>query len=297
MRDQLPSLNALHAFDAAAHSSSFSQAARQLHVTHGAISRQVHLLEAQLGVRLFSKEGRGVRLTAAGLQLHEATRAAFASLRSTCDTLQRQRPEAPFVLGCPGSLLARWFIPRLERLNRELPGLRLQLCATEGPPDPKRPGLDASLWFAEPPWPTEGRILKLAAERIGPVLSPLYPNHQYLREAPASALLAEPLLHTDSRPQAWPNWMAAQQLPLATVQLGQRFEHLYYLLEAALAGLGVAIAPHLLVADDLANGRLIAPWGFVETGAHLVLLAANLADQRTDALATWLSKELSTSSC
>lgn len=295
MRDQLPSLNALHAFDAAAHSSSFSQAARQLHVTHGAISRQVHLLEAQLGVRLFSKEGRGVRLTAAGLQLHEATRAAFANLRHACDTLQRQRSEAPFVLGCPGSLLARWFIPRLERLNRELPGLRLQLCATEGQPDPKRPELDASLWFAEPPWPAGICVFELAAEWIGPVLSPLYPGHQHLREAPASALLAEPLLHTDSRPQAWPNWMAAQQLPLTQLQPGQHFEHLYYLLEAALAGLGVAIAPQLLVADDLANGRLIAPWGFVETSARLVLWGPNLPDQRTEALVAWLSKELATS--
>lgn len=293
MQASLPPLNALRAFEAVARLGSLKQAASELHVTHGAISRQVRQLEEQLGLALLAKEGRGVKLTDAGLRLRDAASDAFERLRSTCAELQRQTAEAPFVLGCPGSLLARWFIPRLDRLNRELPELRLQLSASEGELDPRRPGLDATLWYAEPPWPADMRVFELAAERIGPVLSPYHPRCTDLRGAPPSAVLDETLLHTASRPQAWPNWARQQGLDPARLRLGQSFEHLYFLLEAALAGLGVAIAPQQLVADDLRQRRLLAPWGFVETRARLALwVPARRVDRRAERLAEWLRNEL-----
>ncbi|MDH0608983.1 LysR family transcriptional regulator [Stutzerimonas stutzeri] len=293
MARDLPPLNALRAFEAAARLGRLSEAARELHVTHGAISRQVKQLEEQLGVGLFVKEGRGVKLTDAGARLRDAASEAFERLRSTCAELQRQTAEAPFVLGCPGSLLARWFIPRLDRLNRDLPELRLQLSASEGELDPRKPGLDATLWYAEPPWPADMQVFELAAERIGPVLSPYHPRCTDLRGAPPSAVLDETLLHTASRPQAWPNWARQQGLDPARLRLGQSFEHLYFLLEAALAGLGVAIAPQQLVADDLRQRRLLAPWGFVETRARLALwVPARRVDRRAERLAEWLRNEL-----
>src|SRR5690606_36213511 len=263
MSRDLPPLNALRAFEAAARLGGVSQAAEELHVTHGAISRQIRALEEQLGVSLFNTDGRGVKLTAAGLRLRDAASEAFERLRGVCAELRRETEERPFVLGCPGSLLARWFIPRLDRLNRELPELRLQLSTSEGEPDPRHPGLDASLLFAEPPWPSDMQVHELALECIGPVLSPRYARFAELAAAPAAALLGEPLLHTTSRPQAWPNWAAGAGLEVRRLSYGQGFAHLYYLLEAAVAGLGVAIAPQQLVADDLAAGRLVAPWGFV----------------------------------
>jgi DNA-binding transcriptional LysR family regulator len=297
MSRDLPPLNALRAFEAAARLGSVSEAARELHVTHGAISRQLKQLEEALGLALFAKEGRGVKLTDAGVRLRDAASEAFERLRSTCIELQRQTSDAPFVLGCPGSLLARWFIPRLDRLNRDLPELRLQLSASEGELDPRKPGLDATLWYAEPPWPADMQVFELAAERIGPVLSPYHPRCAELRDAAPAALLEETLLHTASRPQAWPNWARQQGLDPARLRLGQSFEHLYFLLEAALAGLGVAIAPQQLVADDLKSGRLLAPWGFVETDARLALwVPARRADRRADRcaerLADWLRQQL-----
>ncbi|MGH8355573.1 MAG: LysR family transcriptional regulator [Pseudomonas sp.] len=291
-RDPLP-LNALRAFEAAARLGSMSKAGAELHVTHGAVSRQIRALEEQLGVPLFSKEGRGVKLTEAGLRLREASSEAFERLRSVCADLKRQTEDAPFVLGCPGSLLARWFIPRLDRLNRELPELRLQLSSSEGELDPRRPGVDATLLFAEPPWPADMQVYELAVERIGPVLSPRHARFAELQGAPPAALLGEPLLHTASRPQAWPSWAASNGLEPSALKAGQGFEHLYYLLEAAVAGLGVAIAPQPLVADELAAGRLVAPWGFVETAARLALWVPTRAlDQRALRLATWLAAEL-----
>lgn len=293
MSQDLPPLNALRAFEAAARLNSVSQAANELNVTHGAVSRQVRSLEEHLGVALFSKEGRGLKLTDAGIRLRDVSAELFNRLRSTCAELQQGQADAPFVLACPGSLLARWFIPRLDRLNRELPELRLQLSASEGELDPRRSGVDATLWFAEPPWPADMQVFELAAERIGPVLSPRYAQFAALHQAAAAVLLGEPLLHTSSRPQAWPSWAASNGLDSSALKLGQGFEHLYYLLEAAAAGLGVAIAPQQLVADDLTAGRLVAPWGFVETSARLALwVPIRSRDNRAERLAQWLRKEL-----
>ncbi|MES2819283.1 MAG: LysR family transcriptional regulator [Pseudomonadota bacterium] len=293
MSHDLPPLNALRAFEAAARLQSISRAAEELHVTHGAVSRQMRVLEEDLGCALFVKDGRGVKLTAAGLRLREAAGDAFERVRGVCAELRQGAEDAPFLLGCSGSLLARWFIPRLDRLNRELPELRLHLSASDADLDPRRPGLNATLLFAEPPWPADMQVHELAAERIGPVLSPRYARHAALAAAPASALLGEPLLHTTSRPQAWPTWAAHNRLEAQALTLGQGFEHLYYLLEAAAAGLGVAIAPYQLVADDLVAGRLVAPWGFVETRAQLVLwLPTRQLDRRGEALAAWLRREL-----
>ncbi|AZD26828.1 LysR family transcriptional regulator [Pseudomonas chlororaphis] len=293
MSHDLPPLNALRAFEATARLNSVSQAAEQLHVTHGAVSRQLKVLEEHLGVSLFVKEGRGLKLTDAGVRLRDASSDAFERLRTVCAELSQSTADAPFVLGCSGSLLARWFIPRLGRLNADLPDLRLHLSAGEGDLDPRRPGLDALLVFAEPPWPVDMQVFELASERIGPVLSPRYSRYEQLREAPASALLGETLLQTTSRPQAWPSWARQNGIDAGALKFGQGFEHLYYLLEAAVAGLGVAIAPQPLVAEDLRAGRLVAPWGFCETPGQLALwLPKRAADGRARQLAQWLSNEL-----
>ncbi|WP_460122672.1 LysR family transcriptional regulator [Pseudomonas sp. H3_G09] len=293
MSHDLPPLNALRAFEATARLNSVSQAAEQLHVTHGAVSRQLKVLEDHLGVSLFVKDGRGLKLTDAGVRLRDASAEAFDRLRSVCAELTQSTADAPFVLGCSGSLLARWFIPRLGRLNADLPDLRLHLSAGEGDLDPRRPGLDALLLFAEPPWPADMQVYELAAERIGPVMSPLFSGYQKLHTAAAADLFDEPLLHTTSRPQAWPSWAQQNHLDPKALKLGQGFEHLYYLLEAAVAGLGVAIAPEPLVTEDLKAGRLVAPWGFCETPAQLALwLPKRAADGRARQLAQWLKNEL-----
>lgn len=293
MARELPSLNALRVFETVAQLESVSQAAHSLHVTHGAVSRQMRTLEQELGVALFAKEGRGIRLTPAGQHLQGAVKEAFERLRQACSDVRGSELAAPFLLACPGSLLARWFIPRLDRLNTELPALNLHLSASEGELDPRRPGVSATLLFAAPPWPADMQVYPLAEERIGPVFSPRFARADSLQQQPASVLLQQALLHTESRPQAWVDWARASGLDTAQIQQGQGFEHLYYLLEAALSGLGVAIAPQLLVADDLAAGRLLAPWGFVATGNHLSLwVPARQPQAAARELADWLTEAL-----
>jgi DNA-binding transcriptional LysR family regulator len=289
---ELPPLNAVRAFEAAARLQSVTRAAAELHVTHGAVSRQLRLLEEALGRPLFARQGRGLALTETGEQLRAGAGAAFDQLRDTWASVRRSA-QAPFVLGCPGSLLARWLIPRLDRLAHDLPDLQLHLSAQEEPLAPGLAGLDGALLLAAPPWPGDWQVAMLAPECIGPVVSPRYAGWARLEGQPASVLLNEPVLHTTSRPQAWRDWTRAANLPAPRRAPGQGFAHLYYLLEAALAGLGVAIAPAPLVADDIATGRLIAPWGFHETLAAWVLVTPQRAqDPRADALAGWFKNEL-----
>ncbi|WP_254918370.1 LysR family transcriptional regulator [Cobetia sp. QF-1] len=294
----LPPLNALRAFDAAARFESASRAAEALHVTHGAVSRQIRQLEETLGTQLFERVGRGLRLTQAGHELATATRHHLGGLARVCSELTRRDARAPFVLSCPGSFLARWCIPRLGALKQSLPELELHLTASDEA-DTLRPGIDGVLRFQMPPFKeTERQETRvLGKERIGPVLRPdaaWLPN-----ETPPSpaVLLDLPLLHTRSRSQAWPDWCARQSLPSDQLHYAQGFEHLNYLLEATLVGLGVGIAPDYLVEEDLRSKRLIAPWGFVETQACLTLTLPEAGRARgrhpyADVLSAWLAQEL-----
>lgn len=289
----LPPLNALRAFEAAARLGGVGRAAQALHVTHGAVSRQIKRLEEDLEVALFERDGRGLRLSAAGRTLQAACSEAFLRLHEATAALRPAGARGALVLGCSSSVLARWMIPRLPALQDALPALTVHWSALDGSFSDAQARLDAVVLLAEPPWPPGWEVTVLAAERVGAVVAPHHPAAARLRDQPPAALAAETLLHTASRPQAWPAWAAAQGLDAHALRLGQGFDHLYYLLEAAVAGLGVAIAPEPLVATDVASGRLLAPWGFVATaGAWVLARPAATPDRRVQALATWLAGQL-----
>lgn len=293
MNQRLPSLNALRAFEAVVRLGGISPAARELHVTHGAISHQMRHLEEDLGLTLFRREGRRRLPTSAALQLAKVVGTAFSGIGETLARLQREAVQAPVVLGCSASVLARWIIPRLAQLQADLPDVHLHLSPQETTPDPQLTGLDAALLLSAPPWPETWTVCELAAERIGPVLAANTPLARQLHGRDPDALLTQPLLHTTSRPQAWPQWAQGHGLDPATLQLGTGFEHLYYLLEAANAGLGIAIAPEPLVRADIEAGHLLAPWGFTPTAARWALCTRADRDAAwLEPLTAWLSDSL-----
>ena len=304
MQNSMPPLSALRAFEATARLGSVTAAAEELSVTHGAVSRQLKSLDDHFGVALFSKAGRGIVLTPHGERLQSGVGEAFSRLKDSCAALKRDVEEAPFTLACPGSLLARWLIPRLDRLHRELPQLKLQVVVSESEQPGTQTDASATLAFAEPPWPTGVEVFELMAEQICAVASPqLMANIDSIKP---ETLFANKLLYTASRPQAWPQWANAHGLEMAELNQalneGQGFDHLYYLMEAAVAGLGIAIAPRLLVEDDLKSGRLVAPWGSIETPARLCLWLpgqTNVLTQprRSEPLAEWLKQELGAAHC
>ena len=189
------------------------------------------------GCGLVRQDGRGIKLTDAGSRLRDASFDAFDRLRTVCAELSRDVSEAPFVLGCSGSLLARWFIPRLGRLKADLPELRLHLSAGEGDWTPApRTGCLAGVCRAAVACGHAGSCVGPGAHRAGG--EPAFRGFRALAQRAGKALLDEALLDTTSRPQAWPTWAEQQGLDPAALRFGQAFEHLYYLLEAAVAGLG-----------------------------------------------------------
>lgn len=269
--DQLPSLNALKAFVAVAAQGSISLAAEQLHVTHGAVSRQVKLLENELGMALLDKCGRGVKLTDAGQQLYHGCQPAFQAIADSCRQLKQQQHDKPLVLACSGSILARWLIPRLQSLQQALPDLPLQLVTSAGDDNPQQQA-DLSLVFVDNPQ-TSAWLIALEQERIGPILAPQLAQQLNLHSV--QQLASQVLLHTRSRPQAWPDWAQRNGLSAQVLNMGQGFPHLSHLLEAVSAGLGIGIAPEQLIRADLQHNRLLAPLGFVSTSSWLCVQIHN----------------------
>lgn len=281
--DQLPSLKALRAFDMAARHGSFSQAAEQLHVTHGAISRLIRQLESALNVTLFERHAEGVRLTAAGDRLRESTRPAFRLLAEGCQSLRQWQGPPTVVLAAPGSFLMRWLIPRMDQLAAAHPDIRLQLQALETPEADLLQGVDLAIAH-ETPASGQWQTTLFAEDRLGPVCTPALA--QALKTPEDLARVS--LMHVASRPQAWQEWARAASVAALPEETGTAFDHLSFMLEAVLSGTGVAVAPQLLVEADLKAGRLRAPFGFVRGGRDYLVLCRHGASRAKEAVVEWL---------
>ncbi|KQR81523.1 transcriptional regulator [Burkholderia sp. Leaf177] len=284
---RLPPLNALRAFDAVARQLSISAAAQELHVTHSAVSHQVRQLEQWLGKSLFVRHASGVRLTAEGQSLQQAADHSFALLETRCAEIADQSPIAEIVLGAPGSFLSNWLIPRLDQFETAHANIRVRLQTSTTIDDLQRHVVDC-LIVSDRNWPTDVEAVSLFEESVGPVCAPDWPHDI----ATPMDLTSQPLLHTSSRPDAWANWAARNGVEPALFAGGRQFDHLTLLLEAAAAGLGVAIAPALLAERELSQKRLIAPLGFKPSGAVFAFCTARgRSDKALQALCTWLKTE------
>lgn len=284
----LPPLNSLRMFEAAARCLSFSAAAEELCVTHSAVSHQMRQLEAWLNRDLFVRHASGVRLTDAGQQLLQVAGHALGQLERCCAEIRQRSEVSELTLGAPGSFLSNWLIPRLEQFEASHPDLRIRLQTSSSLDELQKQRLDAQITTGHAPWPRQISATPLFEEKIGPVCAPDWPAVQS-----AGQLMGQPLLHTSSRPQAWSEWAQAQQLDPAPFTAGRRFDHLPLLLEAAAAGLGVAIAPALLVEREIAQQRLIAPLGFVACGASFTLCVASsrAGEDKLCQLRDWLQQQ------
>ncbi|ONG53246.1 transcriptional regulator [Pseudoroseomonas deserti] len=262
-RGDIPSLDDLRAFQTVARLGSVRAAAEALSLTHGAVSRRVAKLSAVLGLRLLQPAGRGIRLTPEGEILAGASTQAFALIGDALRTLKEQPEQGPILLSCERSLAMRWLIPRLSDFLDRHPGIEVHLATGGGLPDFSRSGaalairrLDFSL---DPAW----QILPLMPERVGPVMLPAM---QPRFEAGAYAALG-----ARTRPEAWTAWLEAHSAaPRPAAR--QVFDHHFLMVEAALGGLGVALAPEAMVADELRAGRLVAPRGFAPDGTRYGLI-------------------------
>ncbi len=280
-RGMLP-LNALRAFEATMRHGQMKLAAEELGVTYGAVSRQVRGLEEVLGVSLFVGPRNRLTPSQAARDLQPALQDALDRIEAAVLRVQR-RDKRTLDLSCLSTFAMRWLIPRLFNFREVHPCIDVRMTADDAPVDFARDRFDVAVRVGPGPW--DGvNVTELFADEVGPVLSPtlLEPSGSVMWEN----LAALPLLHTRTRPAAWAEWCSATGNPIPSG--GQEFEHFYFMLEAATAGLGVAIAPEVLVRDDLAAGRLFAPFGFRPSGQRYVALTPVHPSDEAVAFADWL---------
>ncbi|ANY89421.1 MULTISPECIES: LysR substrate-binding domain-containing protein [Pseudomonas] len=279
---KLPPLTAFRYFDIAAETESFVRAAERLHVTHGAVSRQVRLLEESLGVELFERRNRAIFLTPAGRTLHSTTQSIFEQLEGTVQRLQTQERDNVLVLSCEPTIAMRWLIPRLPRFHAAHPDLQLHLVAAGGPVDFARAGVDLALRRDDFHWDRQLHSLKICDEWIGPVCQPNL----------SSRLDGQRLLHSATRPNAWATWLRLNDRQTRDTERSD-FEHFYLSIQAASAGLGLAIASALMVRDELDSGQLQAPFSFLRDGSayHLLSPRPLEAGDKRQRFATWVVQE------
>jgi DNA-binding transcriptional LysR family regulator len=224
--------------------------------------------------------------TPSATALAAAVADALILLSSAARRAGQARPAEPLVLSCEPTLLMRWLIPRLLALSQGAPELELHLSAAGGPVSFEREGIDLAIRRNDFELPPGVRARWLFDELTGPVCTP-----ELARRIAEPANLAEPLrLHTRTRPSAWDDWASGQDAALPPAR-EQTFQHFYLSLQAAGAGLGVAIGSHALVFDDLATGRLAAPFGFQPDGSAYFLLTRTSGDPRIATLLAWLREQ------
>ncbi|MGK5552411.1 LysR substrate-binding domain-containing protein [Actinomadura kijaniata] len=284
----LPPLNALLPFEATVRHASMTEAARELHLTHGAVSRQVRRLEQALGAPLFERRTRALHPTPQARQLAAVVRDAFDQIDTAARQISGHAPAGPLTLSCEPTLLMRWLIPRLPGLAAAAPDLTVHLSAAGGPVFFERDGIDAAIRRDDFPFPGRVSRVHLFPERIGPVCHP-----DLASSVTADDLGAVPLLHTRSRPEAWDDWRRVTGAA-ARSTAERTLEHFYLTLQAAASGVGVAIAPYAVARDDLEEGRLVAPFGFVPdgTGYHLLSRLPPERDPRVARLTAWLHAQI-----
>lgn len=258
-----PSLNDLRAFEAVARLGSVRAAADELALTHGAVSRRVAKLADDLGLALVEPAGRGLRVTAGGQLLASTMQRALALIQDTIDTLQARDTRRPLVLSCERSVAMRWLIPRLSAFQDRHPQIELHLSVGGGPLNFARDQATLALRRLDFPVHPDWIVTPLMAENMGPVMAPsLLPAFQ------AGDYVA---LSSRTRPRAWDDWLnqaPGRPAPRATRSL----DHHFLMVEAAAAGLGVALSPRILALDDLRSGRLVAPLDFTPDGSSYGLI-------------------------
>jgi DNA-binding transcriptional LysR family regulator len=254
MSRRLPSLNGLRAFEAAARHGSFVGAGTELNVTQAAVSRMVRLLEARLGFSLFERRPNGLALTPQGKALQPGLTAAFDAIAGITEQVAAMRNTPTLTLGVGPSFAMRWLIPRLATFYRRHPEIEVRL-ATGGAINPYKDDWTCGILLGNGDWPGYEAEPMFSAD-----LFPVCTAAIAQRLTQPSDLANESLLQVQHSPEEWPLWLAAARVKLTPAMLGPRFDNYAMTLQAALDGVGVALGLRPYVEDDVAAGRLVAPF-------------------------------------
>ncbi len=263
---RLPSIQALQAFEATARRLSVKHAAAELHLTAGAVSRQVQTLEGQLGVALFRRGHRKLDLTPAGESYLAEIAPPLAALQAAGERLRAGAVAPAVAIVAYPTFAVRWLIPRWGRFLDAHPEIDLSLTTSLNPMDFVAGDADLAIRVARAGDEGAPRLMDVD---LFPVAAPAVAA----RLTDAAGLADETLLHGTPRPDDWPRWLASAGVQGVDGRRGLRFESLNLAYQAAIEGLGVAIGFGGLVADDLDAGRLAQPFAHVRRSGRAICLA------------------------
>ncbi|PRG04623.1 transcriptional regulator [Burkholderia multivorans] len=288
MARRLPPLNSLRAFEAAARLGSFTLAADELCVTHGAISRHVQQLETWLGKPLFERLNRRVVLTDAGRAYLAEVGASFDRIALATAQQFGQGQQRVLRVNAPATFSLRWLVPKLSSFQVAHPTIEVRLSTSNEPIDKLRDSAD--LIIRGGPQTIDGYVAdEFLSEVRLPVCAPKLLERTPLR-TPAD-LANFTLLHAATYPGMWPEWLVAAGCPNLAPRHALTLEHFYLTLQGALDGLGVAMGPIALVADDIADGRLVQPFSGPALPAwryFTYVSATRIDDEAVRAFRDWL---------
>ena len=295
----LPPLSTLRAFEAAARLGSMSAAARELSLSQPAISRSLAHLESDLGQPLFRRSHRGLQLTDAGCTLQRAVEVAFATLAEACDGIRAPDKDRTVWLTANSGFAQQWLAGRLPELRRTLPSLYLRLTTSDRDQELDAGEYDLVVRFGTGQW-RGCTSTKLLPERVVPVCSPAYlAKHRRLARAVSPAVLSGAhLLHLDessARWLTWASWFAAQGIAPKLPRPALTYASYPLLLQAALAGEGVALGWQALIEPQVRDGSLVPLFKPLQRDTHGYFLCRPRARRMTqaksylvEAVAAWI---------
>ena len=289
---RLPPLNALRAFEAAARHLSFTRAAGELHVTQAAISHQIKALEEWLGMALFKRQNRALLLTDAGQAYLPPLREAFDRIQDATARLQARDKSGALTVSTFTSFAAKWLVPKLGRFAAAHPDIEVRLAINDAIVDMGSETVDVGIRYGSGDW--RGlRAERLMTEVVFVVCSPR------LLEGPAPLKRPEDLRHHtmlhDDLPEDWDTWLEAAGVGAIKARRELAFNHSEMVLQAAIDGLGVALGRSVLVADDLAAGRLIKPFDLelpTQAAYYLVCPVGTQDRPKVKAFRDWVMSEV-----
>ena len=252
-RRLFPSMSMLMAFDSAARMGSFSAAARELNLTQGAISRQIHALENQLGVALFKRAGKTVQLTEVGKVYLQEIHTALRTIRNASLNAITSPLSGILNLAVLPTFGTRWLMPRFSSFLKKHPDITVNFVTKLTPFDFQGENVHSAIHYGEPDWPDTTSTF-LMGEKAIPVCSPNLLEQHPIRNAEDMSSL--PLLHLTSRPNAWKDWFALNNIVLPQNH-GMLFEQFSIVIQAAVAGIGMALLPIFLIQNELDRGELM----------------------------------------
>ena len=257
---RLPPLNGLRAFEAAGRRGSFNLAGEELHVTPSAVSHQIRSLEGHLGVKLFTRHTRQVQLTQQGQELLTAVQGAFSQISAATRRIEARKDHGSLTLQVAPNFATEWLVPRLLGFQAEHPEIEVRLITTTGHDAAilDTDNVDLAIWYGDGSWPklVSERLMR---EHLVPVCSPSLMSPLGGLSQPGD-LRDETLIHVLIRVGQWRNWMAAAGLTDIDPDRGPKFQNTPLALEAAAAGMGVAIANRAFVEAYLKDNRLVIPF-------------------------------------